>query len=840
MMVNTIPFFSFPRRTICSCQKIAPSSALYVAALLLLTLTGSAQCAETWSIVTGEALSEEEAIKVAVADVMEVGAANGLAFSWSKDGALAEGNVLLVGAPPRNRMTNDLVASGALEAADIEEEQGYAIQTIHQGGRRIMAVMGGSAIAEAYGLHWIWDRIRVHKGLPDLNVDRAPALKLRVGAAWGRRGHGGSTKEEMRQALRYSTNWVAGPAVLDLVPWNAGPERDTTASKREETRELIAYAHALHMKYFSFANEFTYHPSLLEEHGAELNACDPRTWDAVQAKFRMLFEALPELDGIELCNDDISGFWDNYRAYDLLHENPDCGWSYPKRFRTFVQKVREVVVDEFDKTYFHFTWGLTAHEQHVQPAVFREIFTEDVPTRGLYLMPKITAADRWWHQPYNATFNQTPHETIVCFETMNYYEGGRTHIFPTFSGQYFQAGLQTLLLPEKSNLRGAAFLAGLGKGGWDTRSVYGYVLYRLAWNPYEDMEAIARDFCAIHFGTEAAEGMAEIYLLSPSAYKYGLHIEPVSYGQFNSFIHMRVGTFPVEGYPTIDGGREHLDFLRKIYLRCKPWKTETLDGISHGLDVAAAMAEKFQRIKPAIPGPKRAEEIEQRLNMTRLMIATNRAYVRIIFAYFDHLDSPSEQRRNALAEAHEELLDTREAFVNAPGFSFRLFGVDQILSNARDALDDVARARTALEQAPTRTQLEETVAEQQRRYAEILEAHADEAVHFLHFEAMIDGRDILNLSGQKYSIDHLRWDGPHVKECRFLAPLPASAVTIVPKDLYSRPIHPFVLEQPTAENGFTGRIYLDDLPGGNDWVRCDLYYIPKPPSELGLSLPWRP
>ena len=63
---------------------------------------------------------------------------------------------------------------------------------------------------------------------------------------------------------------------------------------------------------------------------------------------------------------------------------------------------------------------------------------------------------------------------------------------------------------------------------------------------------------------ESAEGMAEIYLLSPSAYKYGLHIEPISYGKFNSFIHMRVGTFPAEGYPSIDSGREHLEFLMNL------------------------------------------------------------------------------------------------------------------------------------------------------------------------------------------------------------------------------------------------------------------------------------
>ena len=95
---------------------------------------------------------------------------------------------------------------------------------------------------------------------------------------------------------------------------------------------------------------------------------------------------------------------------------------------------------------------------------------------------------------------------------MNYYEGSTSHIFPTFSGQYFQAGLQTLLMPETTNLKGAASLAGVNHDRWDTRSAYGYVLYRLMWDPYDDMEQIARDFCSIHFGPDVAQEMAEIYL----------------------------------------------------------------------------------------------------------------------------------------------------------------------------------------------------------------------------------------------------------------------------------------------------------------------------------------
>ncbi len=789
---------------------------------------------EAWTIVVGHGLDGDEAVNVAVDDLVRTGAKHAITFTRAGDSTMPGGNVLLVGDATRNAQNAEKWKGGP----DLDRDrQGYRIRTSGRNGGRVMAVSGGSIIGDVYGLYWICDRIDVHRRLPDIDVRRVPAMKVRVGAAWGRRGYGGGSKEQMQQALRHSINWVAGPAVLDLVPWNAEPEASRNAATREKVRPLIDYAHRMHLKYLVFANEFTYHPSLLEEYGATLSPEDPKFWNAVQGKFRKLFTALPELDGIELCNDDISGFWDRYVAYDLLHETPECEWSYEKRFRTFVKKVHEVVADEFDKTYFHFTWGLTMHEQHYQPAVFREIFTDAIPTRNLYLMPKITAGDRWWHQPYNPTFNLTPHETIVCFETMNYHEGGRSNIFPTFSGQYFQAGLQTLQLPEDGNLVGAATLVRRRHDRWDTRAAYSYVLYRLMWDPDDDIKGIARDFCAIHFGRAAADAMAEIYLLSASAYKYGLHIEPVSYGQFNSFLHMRVGTFPAEGYPPIDRGREHLDFLRKLYLRCKPWIPETFDDLEHGLAVATEMRRKFAKAKPHIADAAVAADLENRLDMTRFLIATNIGYVRTAFAYFACMDEPTAEHRRALAEAYGNLVAARDAFMKVPGFTYKLFGVDVVIRNAKVALDGVGTAQHAMETAPTRAELRRSIAAEQQRYRELLDEHANDAVHVATVEISIDGRDVLNITGEKYTIDHLRWDGPHVQVFEFHAPLPRAEVTVLPKDHYSRPLHPFVFQQPTAANDYTARLYLDDLPGGQDWMKFDLYYIPKKPQELGLT-PW--
>lgn len=796
---------------------------------------GQSQAApETWTVLLPPSHRGDEALRLAIEDLQSVGASLGIAVDLGEGTERPGGNLILVGSPE----TNPFIEEAESPLVGVADPEGYEIRTLHHGEHRTLLVNGGSINGDVYGLYWIWDRIRVFKRIPDIDVLREPAMKIRMEAAWGRSGQGGASKERMRDALRQSVNWVAGPALLDLVPWNSEPEAATNAANREKVRELIEYAHTLRLKYFSFANEFTFHPSLLEDLDATLSPCDPNFWDAVQEKFRMLLTAMPELDGIELCNDDLSGFWDAYGVYDLLHETPECEWSYTKRYRTFVKKVHEVVAEEFGKTFFQFTWSLTAHEQHSVPEVFREIFTKEIPTENLYLMPKITAGDRWWHQPYNRTFNQTPHETVVVFETMNYYESSRARLFPTFSGEYYQSGLRTFLQPPNSNVRGIGAIAGMRMDDWSTTGAYAYVLYRLQWDPHEDMQVIARDFCSIHFGPELAEEMAEIFLLSPNAYKYGLHIEPISYGQFNSFLHMRVGTFPEQGIPAIDRGREHLEFLERVYLRCKPWRVETLDDLDHGLAVARSMKERFAAVEGRFEDRELAREIGERLDMTIHLIRINNRSVRTAFALFDALDREDIERREALEEERRELAAARDAFTSAPGFGYELFGIDLLARIVDLALDDLDEVRRILHEAPTKEQIRETVSGQQARYREVLEKHVDEAVLFGRFEAQIDGNDILILSGTETEIHHMRWDYPHIETLEILRPLPDREITVVVKDLESRPLHPFVLEQPSAANDYTARIYFEDEPGGHGWVRCELYYLEKPPETLGLAIPW--
>jgi len=743
-----------------------------------------------WTIILSNDQLKDEAIRVSLEDLKNTGEAFGFVFSVIGEQIKSFDNAVIVGDTARNQATANLAKTRKIQLAGVADPQGYEIITTDIDGGKAIVVAGGSIIGDVYGLYWIWDRLRVFKKLPDINVKREPALKIRYTRVPVK------SKADIKRALRYGLNLVYGENPLALIPWDAEPERTENEKNREKTRELAEYAHALHMKFLSFGTDFTYHPSLLKKLGATLSPADPCFWDAVQVKYRKLLQAIPELDGVATFTGEEQRYWGNYQTFDMMHEGSDCDWSLEKRYRTFVKKVANVVVGEFDKIYHHRTWITNAYEQQSRPEVYKKIFSDDVPAKNLYLIPSFTQHDRWWHQDYNPTFNLTPHNMLVVLEPMNYHESSRSNIFPTFPGQYFQAGLQSILDVKHSNLKGASFDLH-AVDDFKTSSVTAYTVFRLEWDYHGDL-----------------------------------------YGRFNSLPHIRVGTFPAQGYTCIDNGKEHIEFLRKLYLRCKPWIPETLFYLDHGFETAKKMVDKYQSVKSLIEDENLSREVENSLEMTRLLIKTNNLYVKTFFAYFQYRENPTIENKNRLSNHFTKLGNTHTEFSQRRGFGYHLFGVDQFLKNAAQALEDLTKAEELLVNSPDRQDIENIIANQQKKYARLLKESEKDVVKILHWEGRVDGRDILKIKGNNLEVEHLRWDPIYFNDYTFFNALPPKAVTVIPKDIESRPMHPFILEQPCKENKYTVKIYLYDVPGGAGWCKFDLYYLPKKPVELGLEIPW--
>ena len=233
-----------------------------------------------------------------------------------------------------------------------------------------------------------------------------------------------------------------------------------------------------------------------------------------------------------------------------------------------------------------------------------------------------------------------------------------------------------------------------------------------------------------------------------------------------------------------------------------------------------------------------AKAVEDSLRMMRLLIEANNLYVRTAFAYFRYREGRREEERSALGDLVGRLRAVRQAFLDVPGCRFQTFGVDQLLLNSQRAIQDLVGAERALAEAPTGPEIERIVAEQQERYRQVLLDDRNEALEVLHWEGRVDGRDILTVSGEEIRIEHLRWDPIYLRDCRFANPLPARPGTVIIEDIESQPMHPFVLQQATAANDYTARIYLNDLPGGAHWFRFNLYFLDRSPGELGLEVPW--
>jgi hypothetical protein len=813
-------------------------SNIRIAVLLFLILIFAfpllAQDSSNWQIVVEQELAVDEAIKGAIEDLKKTGIEFGLKMEVIARGREITVNSILVGSPERNTLTKELFAEGKIELQGVKEPQGFEISTARLRGKKLLVVSGGSILGEVYGLFWLWDRLKVFRNIPDLNVIRLPELKIRFG--------GGGTKEAMRNALRYGVTWVSGgTSVNHLLPWDVEPERTTNEKNREEMRELIEYAHKLHLKFFVYEDEFSCHPTLLAKYGATLSPEDPAFWDAVQAKYRLLLNTMPEIDGIRIRTGELTRVGGNYIPFDVMHDGECCDWSLAKRYRTFVKKMYNVVVGEFGKIYFHRTWVTSAYEQHSMADVYKDIFTDDIPVKDLYLSPYLSTTDRYFHQPYNPTFNLTPHNMVVLLATLDYHSHSGVKTFATFPGQYFQAGLETILSPENSNVKGANYGTPNRPADedWNTATVTAYSIYRLTWDHKENIKQIAKDFAAMHFGQKAAEAMAEIYLLSPNAYKYGLYIEPVSYGDFRSLQQLRLTTFPAKGLPRLDNGRKHMEFLHKLYLRCRPWLTETILYLDHGLSVADTMVEKFKGVKKYITDQTLAQEVENAINLTYWLIKSNNSYAKTFFAYFGYRDEPTNVNKRMLELNVADLKESMAKFENAPGFVYRLDGMEQLVINAGQVLEDLTAAEKKLASAPNDEEINTIISGLQKQYVSVLKKHEKEAVKLLSWQGRVDGRDLVKVKSDNMEIEHLRYDPIVEVTHKFYDTLPDEEFTVIPVDIQSRSFRPFVLEQPSKENDYTAVIYLSDYPEhGYSWWKFDLYYIPRSPKELGLETPW--
>ena len=147
---------------------------------------------ENWKIIISDNLKSDEAIKVALEDLKNIGSNYGIEFVISEGTSQIENNTILVGSETRSEILKNLVLKNNINLVNITEEQSFQIITTKIDSKNVMIVSGGSILGEVYGLYWIYDRLKVIGFVPEINTIREPELKIRFTS--------GNTKEQMRQA----------------------------------------------------------------------------------------------------------------------------------------------------------------------------------------------------------------------------------------------------------------------------------------------------------------------------------------------------------------------------------------------------------------------------------------------------------------------------------------------------------------------------------------------------------------------------------------------------------------------------------------------------------------
>lgn len=724
-----------------------------------------------------------------------------------------------------DQKANIRVLVGHIEARDRE-----AFELRTRGPRR-WDLIGASETGCARGLAYLADRVRVTGKIPRGKITMDPAFPLRVthlsiGSLdtpdhpfFDESRFGDvlqSAQREVARAFTYGANHVILHSTYRVSDWADPPHSERTQIYRRLYREVARECHRYGMKCLIIGDEFLYQDRMLPP-GTALSSDSPLLWDILQNRYRSILKALPDLDGVGVRIGEMLPIG-NIRSFDVIHNASLL--SLEEKYRRFVRAMYDVVAVEFNKLYLHRTWVVNDWEQHSVESIFRSIFA-DIPTTNLVISIKLTKTDQWWYQAFNPTFGQTKHTTCVELEMAHGPHGHQT--YPDYMGEWFQAGLNYAL---GRGVVGAAF--GFPSSMW--MDAHHYAARRLMWEPHLSPSQLAKDWAAQVFGRKASTAIARMLLLSDDAMEKALYIRPYASTQaWNPLSHLLTGLFVVKGDPVLDRGKEHARFLRELYLLSKPHHDATLEEFREGLGIYDRMLGLFGQARPRISNKEALAKARVSMSQGRDFLALNMAYVTAFMRFFRYEEEATQQARRA---ARQDVLRLRKAlgrYREKVGW-YNTIGVETFLGLAETGLADLAKYREMLAKAPDAVGARDIMA-QARRKDEALVARPD-AEKVLHFEANVDGAELLTIKGDSLTNQHISDEATTDILYRFYQGIPRRKGTLAVRPIEVRG-WAFVAEQPSEGNDWAARILVKDPQNGRSIYKFEAYWIPAGAQEAG-------
>ena len=557
------------------------------------------------------------------------------------------------------------------------------------------------------------------EGPPYIDVERS------------RQGIVGATKD-MENALLAGASIVLGHGTQFLVPWGDNAYGQRAEMCRELFLEFLEEIHARRLVYYSMDDEFLYLPEWLEEQGATLSVDDPKFYEALKVKYRGVMDTIPELDGIATRIGEIIPQGD-ILSWHVIHTPDDR--SLEGNYRRFVKAVHEVVVGEFDKQYLHRTWTVNTWEQSSVPEIYARTFTDDIPTKNFYLAIKGTTGDQWEWQPINPTYGQTPHATVAHIETgraQNYLSGS-----PDWAVEFAQAVFETAIE------HGATASWVNQRDSWEKNLWQGmeYVTSRLAWDLYQPVRDVVRDWASAQVGHEIADRMADLLLDLDDIHREGFHIHGPAYHTWEPFRHARRG-WNCKGNPYIDGGYGQHRRLRDIYLMAKPELESGLRMMSTHTQRYDEWLESYRGWLTELPDPEQGRWLETILVEGQDNLHINLAYVLAFLRYFDYTDNPDQEHQQIAKDAIVALLPELERFKSVSTETVQ--GIEVFLEFAERGLNDLKTTEADMARRLDDDGVTKLLQEARDSDGAAIDAASD-ASQVFRWRGAVDGRSILHI-----------------------------------------------------------------------------------------------
>jgi len=344
-------------------------------------------------------------------------------------------------------------------------------------------------------------------------------------------------------ARRHGYSHVLIAGLEDYVPDEDPVGRRRAERFRPYLEAAIREAHNRGLKVLLYGDEAIYRPVWLERTGARPSVKDPRFWEMLADKYRRLLRTYADLDGVGVRIGEVIPYR-GYEALDLLHSTesePDP--RLEERVRRYLLTAHRVIAGEFGKLFLFRTWTTSDWEQHSVPAIYRGIFTREVPVENLLVSIKLTKQDAWYYgSAFNPTFGQTAHTTVAEAEL---YRLTRQWTAQEF-GQPAAASVAEILLESSEAVRDVFYLP---------------AFLTLGWNPMPHVRVnriVARGDPLFDEGRGHDEFLRDLYLMSKPYLERTR--ESVTRGH-ERFVQLRNKYLAVRDRITQGGPREQLEEL---------------------------------------------------------------------------------------------------------------------------------------------------------------------------------------------------------------------------------------------------------------------------------------